>query len=227
MATYENQWSNIEMAEAVKVYAEMRNKNFKNESFVKKHYYEELANKFGRTIKAFEYRMQNISYVYYLMGREYIPGLKPARGVSPNQIAMIQKLISKYENQISSENLLFNAEVLKIKSTNDYDISNNKTIPEKYNIEITQFVRDPKVVAWVLNNSKGFCECCNQKAPFNKEDGTPFLEVHHLIRLADGGYDSISNAIALCPNCHRELHYGENRTILLNQIYKNIERVKK
>ncbi|MFM0350878.1 HNH endonuclease [Paraburkholderia sp. RL17-347-BIC-D] len=26
--------------------------------------------------------------------------------------------------------------------------------------------------------------------------------------LAQGGPDTVANAIALCPNCHRERHYG-------------------
>ncbi|WP_342542729.1 HNH endonuclease signature motif containing protein [Paenisporosarcina sp. FSL H8-0542] len=36
----------------------------------------------------------------------------------------------------------------------------------------------------------------------------PYLEVHHIKRLADNGEDSVENAIAVCPNCHRELHFG-------------------
>ncbi|WP_256325004.1 HNH endonuclease signature motif containing protein [Nitrosomonas sp. Nm132] len=41
-----------------------------------------------------------------------------------------------------------------------------------------------------------------------KHDGSPYLEVHHKIPLAFGGEDTVVNAIALCPNCHREAHYG-------------------
>jgi 5-methylcytosine-specific restriction protein A len=39
-------------------------------------------------------------------------------------------------------------------------------------------------------------------------DGNPYLEVHHWIRLADGGEDTVNNAIAACPNCHRQQHFG-------------------
>ncbi|MFC1652495.1 HNH endonuclease [Planctomycetota bacterium] len=38
-----------------------------------------------------------------------------------------------------------------------------------------------------------------------------FLEVHHLFRLADDGPDIPDNVAAICPNCHRELHYGADR----------------
>ncbi|WP_409033890.1 HNH endonuclease [Pseudomonas sp. JUb42] len=26
--------------------------------------------------------------------------------------------------------------------------------------------------------------------------------------IADGGLDTLENAVALCPNCHRASHYG-------------------
>ncbi|WP_147195697.1 HNH endonuclease [Rummeliibacillus stabekisii] len=39
----------------------------------------------------------------------------------------------------------------------------------------------------------------------------PNLEVHHIKRLADGEEDTVENAIAVCPNCHRELHFGHSR----------------
>ena len=56
-------------------------------------------------------------------------------------------------------------------------------------------------------------------------DGDFYLEVHHPKRLADNGSDTPSNAVALCPNCHREMHYGENRNEILNQLYSKIERL--
>jgi len=52
----------------------------------------------------------------------------------------------------------------------------------------------------------GTCELCDQPAPFTKKNGDPYLEVHHVKQLADGGEDTINNAVALCPNCHRKMH---------------------
>ncbi|TAL84944.1 MAG: HNH endonuclease [Rhodanobacter sp.] len=37
------------------------------------------------------------------------------------------------------------------------------------------------------------------------------LEVHHVVPLAEHGDDTLANAAALCPHCHRELHSGKNR----------------
>jgi 5-methylcytosine-specific restriction endonuclease McrA len=70
-------------------------------------------------------------------------------------------------------------------------------------------VRNPDVVAEVTLRANGKCELCQQLAPFRRaKDGSPYLEVHHKIRLSDHGPDTVENAIAVCPNCHRKLHYG-------------------
>nr|VFJ94220.1 MAG: 5-methylcytosine-specific restriction enzyme A [Candidatus Kentron sp. LFY] len=69
--------------------------------------------------------------------------------------------------------------------------------------------RNPDVVAEVLLRADGVCEKCKKPAPFNRsKDGTPYLEVHHIVQLSNDGDDTVDNSIALCPNCHREKHYG-------------------
>lgn len=81
--------------------------------------------------------------------------------------------------------------------------------PTQVVVRSTAFIRNADVVAEVLLRAKGYCEHCGSQAPFiSKSKGTPYLEVHHKLRLADGGDDTIENAIALCPNCHREQHFG-------------------
>jgi 5-methylcytosine-specific restriction protein A len=82
-------------------------------------------------------------------------------------------------------------------------------MPRKTSISIVAFVRNPHVVASVLERANGRCEGCGELAPFTrKTTGTPYLEVHHKITLASGGEDTVENAIGLCPNCHRRAHYG-------------------
>ena len=81
--------------------------------------------------------------------------------------------------------------------------------PKRYQVLSQGFARNPDVVAAVLARARGACERCGSPAPFIRErDGTPYLEVHHTVWLAKGGQDTVDNAIALCPNCHRELHFG-------------------
>lgn len=83
--------------------------------------------------------------------------------------------------------------------------------PKQQVTRTRSYFRDPAVCAYVLERAKGRCEACGQPAPFIKADGDPFLEVHHVVHLAERGPDTIDNAIAACPNCHRRLHHSEDR----------------
>lgn len=85
------------------------------------------------------------------------------------------------------------------------------TKPEQIQVTTIVYRRNADVIAEVLERANGICESCNMHAPFTRtSNGTPYLEVHHHKRLADDGDDSVANAIALCPNCHRKSHYGQN-----------------
>lgn len=97
--------------------------------------------------------------------------------------------------------------------------------PNKIRSSVDQFVRDAAVVAYVLSEANGSCECCMNPAPFVKRNGLPYLEVHHVLPLSSGGSDKISNAIAVCPNCHRELHHGTKSLNLVEKLYARIARL--
>ena len=75
---------------------------------------------------------------------------------------------------------------------------------------VTVFVRKPEVRIAALARSKGSCEYCNAPG-FPTTDGRTYLETHHIDPLSEGGADSIHNVIALCPNHHREAHFGGAR----------------
>jgi 5-methylcytosine-specific restriction protein A len=99
--------------------------------------------------------------------------------------------------------------------------------PRKIRGSIDLFVRDAAVVAYVLREADGQCECCKNPSPFAKRNGLPYLEVHHVLPLASGGSDRTSNAIAVCPNCHRELHHGTKSAELVERLYSRIERLER
>lgn len=81
--------------------------------------------------------------------------------------------------------------------------------PERIIVTTTAFRRNADVIAEVLFRARGTCEKCQQPAPFiRRSDGSPYLEVHHKIQLATDGEDTVENAIALCPNCHRASHFA-------------------
>jgi 5-methylcytosine-specific restriction protein A len=82
-------------------------------------------------------------------------------------------------------------------------------LPAKILVTTYVYARNRDVVAETLLRAKGRCEGCNEIGPFKRRgDGTRYLEVHHKKQLSAGGEDTVKNAIALCPNCHRERHFG-------------------
>jgi 5-methylcytosine-specific restriction protein A len=83
---------------------------------------------------------------------------------------------------------------------------NQKTSDTKRSwYERSAIVRD-----YVLARAKGVCEACDQKVPFLKKNGTPYLEPHHTHRLADEGPDHPEWVGAICPTCHRRIHSGQD-----------------
>lgn len=71
------------------------------------------------------------------------------------------------------------------------------------------FQREPLVVAIALKRANGRCEVPQcQHVLFPSADGQPFLEVHHIEPMGEGGLDTPENAAAVCPSHHREAHHG-------------------
>lgn len=88
-------------------------------------------------------------------------------------------------------------------------LNDAQTIPERIQVTSMGFRRNPDAIIAVLRRANGVCEDCGCPAPFTRRsDGTPFLEVHHKVQLSQGGEDTVANAVALCPNCHRRAHFG-------------------
>lgn len=138
---------------------------------------------------------------------------------SSNSISKKIRLDAFWENTAMYDELTVNNQILEEKisfcSRLTHEerlerIKNLSPIPEKSVVKTTVFKRNPYVAAEVLCRANGICENCKNPAPFYKVDKTPYLEVHHKVPLAEGGEDSIENSVALCPNCHRHVHYGSD-----------------
>jgi hypothetical protein len=72
-----------------------------------------------------------------------------------------------------------------------------------------RYDRSPIVVAYALVRAQFRCEvpdCRNEV--FVDEGGLPFMEVHHIQPLNEGGVDKPENVACVCANHHREAHHG-------------------
>ncbi len=226
VSEYVRDWSDAELRGSIEAYTNMLEAHRSGEPFVKTEYYEDLISLFGRTKGSFEYRMQNISHVLALQGRNWLPGLPPAKNVGVNIIARIENILAEIEGTPSTGRAQFEAAVSQARQKGTTQKPAGNSNPKKTTTESSSYARDPDVKAWVLENANGTCESCNTEAPFLNHEGKPFLEVHHVIRLADGGPDVIENAVALCPNCHKAFHYSQERARIVTALYKLVHRLK-
>ena len=80
------------------------------------------------------------------------------------------------------------------------------------------YKRSKAVKDYVLARASGVCECCSKPAPFTRVDGTAYLEPHHIKRRSDFGPDHPRWVAGICPNCHREIHFGKNGDQLNTQL---------
>ncbi len=59
------------------------------------------------------------------------------------------------------------------------------------------------------------CQVCHA-CGFEKNNGEMYIEAHHITEVAACEINSLcsENIILVCPNCHREIHYGKNVKIV-------------
>lgn len=94
--------------------------------------------------------------------------------------------------------------------------------------ETTTFVyeRSPQVRSYILERAGGFCEWCGQKG-FETLSGSLYLETHHIQPLSENGSDTVDNVIALCPNHHREAHFGVNAVHFRKELAGRVKKLNK
>jgi 5-methylcytosine-specific restriction protein A len=79
-------------------------------------------------------------------------------------------------------------------------------------------VRNVKAARVLKRLYKGQCQISGDKYAFQKIDGAPYCEAHHLIPLGAEGDDSPFNIIIVSPLLHRMLHYADVRGVDLSRI---------
>ncbi len=114
-----------------------------------------------------------------------------------------------------------------IQNSGDLDALNDLGSDEpKIIVHVAQaYVRDPNIRKAVISRAAGQCELCGELG-FELSDGSHYLEAHHIIALADDGADRMTNVIALCPNHHREAHYGMQRDGLEEEMVLKLKQLR-
>lgn len=225
MATSESLWSEEEIKDSVIAYKSMQKNISSGKNINKREVYKFLSQKWGRSEKSYERRMSNISSVLSIGGRAWLPGLKPLSNVGINVTRVIEKYLKEVDDKLEYSNVTFELEVANKFRDKNLKMPAGVLFPVSKKTSVNLISRDPNVKAWLLLNSNGVCECCNTNAPFMSKTGIPYLEIHHVKRLSDGGSDTPDNAIAVCPNCHKALHYSDQSSYIVEKLYINISRL--
>ena len=226
-------WSDSELKEVVKAYFWMLDCEKKG-----KHYNKSAANKSlregvlsKRTRGSVEYRMENISATLAELCLPWIEGYKPHGNVGSKVKKRIVTILDElgfvnaedYFPTADPKTLGRRSRRLMKKDFIGKPVGN--VSPEKTDTKNFQYVRDPLVKAWILKNAAGHCELCKSPAPFVMPDEIPYLEIHHVKPLSEKGKDTINNAVALCPNCHKRCHFGKDKDTVAKILYRDIHRL--
>lgn len=226
-------WTDNELSVAVRAYVGMLHAELNGESYSKSAVNQELRDGLlaGRTKSSVEFRMQNISAALSELRMPIIQGYRPAQNignsVKTKMIFLLRENGSDYLlNFVPTANsALLDLKVTALRQQTLPKIPAGVAQPATVTAMSAKFERDPAVKAWVLIESKGVCEGCGDAAPFLGRDGLPFLEVHHVMPLANQGSDTTTNAVALCPNCHRRCHYSSDRDEFKLSLYDKVARL--
>ena len=110
-----------------------------------------------------------------------------------------EELISKYKEQ-SSDDLLNLIEHASYEKHSVYGEAKNR------NSNLVRLMKSYYIINFINNNTLK-CEVCGNES-FIARSGEPYVEFHHLIPFKEAnGPDHYYNIFALCPECHRKLHF--------------------
>lgn len=228
-------WTVTELEAAVDAYLKMLELELAGQKYNKAHESRALRASVlsTRTESSVEFRMRNISAVLMKMHRDFIKGYMPAKNVGGANVepAIRAVLIAKGVTPGDPTAPTADEDALERRATALEKLPLNEEpagilYPKRVSADSKTYIRDPSVRAWVRKNANGICEGCNQPAPFTKND-SPYLEVHHVKHLAKKGSDRTSNAVALCPNCHRRCHHSNDSQDFTESLYEKLDRLKR
>ncbi len=225
-------WNAYEIQAAVAAYLSMLQREQNGERLNKAH--ENRALRAGalasRTESSVEFRMQNISAVLEKMGHAWIVGYRPAKNVGANVEKSIRNAldilspVAPEDFEPTADEATLEKRAAKLEKQVLKGPPKGIIKPQQSPSTGKSFFRDPAVRAWVRKLAAGVCEACNHPAPFEM-DGQPFLEVHHVKHLSQEGSDTYTNAVAICPNCHRRCHHSADRHEFTASLYAKVERL--
>lgn len=226
-------WTDDELTAAVVAYLDMLNAELNVRPYSKAEINRQLregplSRRSGGSV---EFRMQNISAALYELKMPWIVGYKPAKNIGTTVKEKLIELlrlngVDSLDSFVPTVNLdVLSERVADLRRRGLTIIPRGRLRPRSVTKTNNVYFRDPAVKAWVLEACGGICEGCGSTAPFVDDEGVPFLELHHVMPLASHGSDTVTNAVALCPNCHRRCHSSSDKHEFKLALYERVKRL--
>jgi 5-methylcytosine-specific restriction protein A len=219
-------WQDDELAICVEAYIDLLERQARRDHPNYAQVQRDLADRLRRGRGAIDRRMQTISLFLSRRKAPIVVRFPPGQSISPG---IEQRLKSLLEVRLPTAD----PDELERLTKKAREHGNGRQAPAPcsngadFELQQTKrYKRRADVKAWVLEAAGNTCEACGSEAPFVGADGYPFLEVHHMRPLAEGGPDCTTNAAGVCPNCHRRLHFAADRNAYRLDVIARIERLR-
>lgn len=107
------------------------------------------------------------------------------------------------------------------------------SVPDKVSKTASSFPRDARIAKSAIAAAGYACENVRDHWLFrSRRTSQAFVEAHHLFPVAAASLlgknlDVIENIFALCPGCHRAIHYGDNQSSfeIINNLFERRKHV--
>ncbi|MEQ9006855.1 MAG: HNH endonuclease signature motif containing protein [Ekhidna sp.] len=127
--------------------------------------------------------------------------------------------VNSWENLFNDEDVRVRQFEISLSIDEDDDefqkaVNSPKPPAESHDSTVTKYKRDIRVSKKALESAEYKCEFDPEHETFTSlATGMPYMELHHLVPIStqskfDVSLDVESNIVALCPQCHREIHFG-------------------
>ena len=91
-------------------------------------------------------------------------------------------------------------------------------------VENKRYKRNPELIEKAKERDGYMCVVDNNHKTFNSNKKN-YTEGHHVLPMSQQKnfsfeVDDVDNIVSLCPNCHRKIHFSDDKTELLNYLYE-------
>jgi 5-methylcytosine-specific restriction protein A len=148
-----------------------------------------------------------------------VTSLKDPFGVRPHAAPKADAEVAA-EKKGSKKKLPYNAKTGRTEEAIAADLFEDDSSSEevkKTQKVVETFERNQKAVRKLKRLYKT-CQVTGDDFVFSKVNGEPYLEVHHLVPLGEGGSDDPANLVVISAHIHRMLHYADVEGIDLAKI---------